>query len=524
MNQQNQNSEEYQAQLTNILSNFSKNDTQIIKQTEKIIETELETNYFNMIPTLTNIINAENASFSIRKISCLILKNSLSNSSIYINKWKTSSNEFKLQIKERILISLASSNKEIVKTVALVISTLCKLEFPSNNWKDIINSLLYAMNSSFPVDNNIASLLTLQYILQDILLSDLNSNEIDSIYAKIFENISSTNNNEVLIMYCKVIKELIPFSKHVFADPEKQNYVIKTIFSFFESPLFEIKMISIKSIIDCYKYFYNDISETHFSKIIKLTEYLFSNTAYFSDIENSNNINTKRVVDNITNKEVIVYSDKLTEQCLDLWVILAKTETKYTKITDLTGIHITKRSKKYCYNNYSKISNLVLNNFLATPKTDTEESWNIIKAGCAVLMSFSHCCPVSFINLIIEFITKHFVDDNLIIKERALLAFSCIIETEFKTKVRSYIESCFVTFIDMINSDQLRESVGFTYERIFKYFSDVFVKQKQKIGFYLDTLLNILLNYYNKDIKFSKYIANSICHLCINLPEGQYSK
>lgn len=509
----------YIIKLTQLLGNYSSGNGILIKQTEQTIAEELRNNYDLVIISLASILNSESINSSIRRLSALILKNNLfqlNSNDIQINKWSAMNIEVRSQVKNLIVSTLGTNDFEIVKIASLCVSQIAKTEFANNQGKEILEVLLQALSHD-AFNFKYAALLTLQYIFQDIELDNLNSNEVEYIFGKLIENMKLVNDENLYLYYCKVIKEMIPFSKQLFQDSDKQNALLDYIYIIFDCRSFDIKKTAINCISECYKYYYDLINISHFPKLLKLSSYVFENTSYFYD-------DCKfKIIKDGKNDELTLYSEKLTEAILECWVEISEHEIKLTTINNSVGILQDKRNNGYCAKHYFAITNYILTKMVDTGPISKEEYWNFIKSGCCVLMNFSNCCPPKYIDIVIEFVVNNYKSEDIMIKERAILAFSSILETGFRNKIKDWVSRCLDEFLTLINIVELRETIGFTVERIFRYFADLFISNKVNLRRYIDFFLHQIFENFSKDKIFTIYLCNTISYYCKKFPK-EYSK
>jgi hypothetical protein len=510
----------YNINLTQLLSNYSTGNNMLIKQTDKTIAEEFHNNYDVIIVALANIVNDENTNSSLRRLAALILKNNLSQinkNNVKVNKWISLNTELRNQVRNLILSTLGTFDFEIVKIVSLCVSQIAKTEFASNQGKEIVEILLNALGHD-SINYKYAALLTLQYIFQDIEIDSMNNVEVEYIFGKLFENMKLANDENLYLYYCKVIKEMIPFSKQIFIESEKQNTLIDYIYLLFDCKSFEIKKTTINCITECYKYYYDIINTSHFPKLLKLTNFVFENTAYFNDDSCK-----YKIIKSNNNAEAILYSEKLTQAILECWEAISEREIKLTTISNSVSMLQNRKNKGYCSDNFKTITNYIFSKMVNTGPINRDEYWNFIKTGCLVLMNFSNCCSSKYIDLVIEFVINHYKCEDIVLKERAILAFSSILETGYRNKIKDYVSRCLEEFLLLVSYEQLRETIGFTVERIFKYFAELFIQNKLNLKRYVDFFLFQIFEYFHKDRIFTIHICNAIGYYCKKFPK-EYSK
>lgn len=103
-------------------------------------------------------------------MACIIYKNFIINRSldaIYENFWINLDSEFKHNMREAILATLASQNNLVRMSVANLISAIASIEIPRNEWDGLLPSLtLNAENQDLNI--RLTSLTTLGFICEEL--------------------------------------------------------------------------------------------------------------------------------------------------------------------------------------------------------------------------------------------------------------------------------------------------------------------------------------------------------------------
>lgn len=516
----------YVKNLINNLNNAK--NTQSIAEAEKQILEIINYNYSDALNSLVAILINESESLNMRKSSAVLFKNNLNNINIS-NKWLDLDSNLRTDIKNNLLTTLGTNNYDLVKLVSACISSITKVEFPLNQWKNIFEVLLNVLNSNKDLMFIRSSLTAIEYILQDIRLTDLSDQEVEYIYSSVF--ISKNNLLDIikansynysdqnlvdnfLLSYTKIIKELIRFSKDIFKSYQKQEYILEMLFSSVLAYNYDLKISGLQGLIEAYKYWYKTINTKYYSKLMLCSENIMSNTKKLNEKDNA-------IIINQNNENVIIYDNKLAEILIELWNIIANHEMLLTRYAISSNSHFIKPfNNEYCFKGYETMTCYILDKFLTTEESE-EDEWDIVKSGFTLLISFSKTCPVEFIIQVLGFVKENYHSNNLIIKKRSLLAFSSILEAGLKKTIYEYIKNGLDDFFDLISVDFLRQSSGITIERVFVNFSSDLVN-KINVQAYIDKMIDLVFIFFKTDIKFSISIANAISALVKEIPNKSY--
>jgi importin subunit beta-1 len=109
-------------------------------------------------------------------MGCVICKNLISNrtgDSRYADLWVSVEPYFKQNMKQAVLINLASPSQLVRSQIASLVSAIAAIEIPRGEWLELINILC---TNATNVDPQIrtASLQTLGFICEELDPSDLN--------------------------------------------------------------------------------------------------------------------------------------------------------------------------------------------------------------------------------------------------------------------------------------------------------------------------------------------------------------
>lgn len=105
--------------LIQILKEALCSDEKLIKQSEIKINSLASQNFGNFLIDLSEILANEGVEKEVRQISATIIKNMILYNQQFNGKWEQLDKEIKMQVKQRVLSTLASSEKDVRKAAAL---------------------------------------------------------------------------------------------------------------------------------------------------------------------------------------------------------------------------------------------------------------------------------------------------------------------------------------------------------------------------------------------------------------------
>lgn len=107
--------------LIEILKEALCSDEKIIKQAEANINNIALQNFGSFLIDLSDILANEGVDKGVRQISATIIKNMILFNPNFNGRWMTLDQETKIQIKQRVLSTLASSDRDVRKGAALAV-------------------------------------------------------------------------------------------------------------------------------------------------------------------------------------------------------------------------------------------------------------------------------------------------------------------------------------------------------------------------------------------------------------------
>jgi len=107
--------------LMKILKDALCHDEKIIKESEMNINNLATQNFGGFLIELAEILSNEGVEKGIRQISATIIKNMIAYNQLFLGRYLQLDPETKIQIKNRVLSTLASSDKDVRRAAALAV-------------------------------------------------------------------------------------------------------------------------------------------------------------------------------------------------------------------------------------------------------------------------------------------------------------------------------------------------------------------------------------------------------------------
>jgi hypothetical protein len=204
-------------EISSLLSDALSTNDMIRKQAEANIEIITAQDYGGFLLECGKELANEGVMKGIRQIAATLIKNLIVISPNHIGKWALLPIETKSLIKKTVLSTLASGDKDIRKAAALAVAGkvlnnlgICKLDVPNKEWPEIIKILCDTClheNRNF----KLSSIITLNYISQEVQPKDLSEEEICCVLQSLYLLLDRESDEEILENSIKAMLDYIPY-------------------------------------------------------------------------------------------------------------------------------------------------------------------------------------------------------------------------------------------------------------------------------------------------------------------------
>jgi importin subunit beta-1 len=151
----------------------------------------------------------------VRQIAATLLKNMICFTERYKGMWQALDKNSKVQVKQHVLSTLASSEKEVRKAAAFTVAGICKVELPLGEWLDIIDILCQTSQNENKFIQ-LSSVTTLGYIAQELELKDLDEVSVGKVLSSFYTLLNSSQDEEMLENALTGLLNYLPFTRMFF--------------------------------------------------------------------------------------------------------------------------------------------------------------------------------------------------------------------------------------------------------------------------------------------------------------------
>lgn len=426
------------------------------------------------LTNLSKILSDESNPKGVRQLSATLIKNTILFTDKYKGQWEMLDQEIKQSVKQNVLSTLASGDKDIRKAAGLAIASICKLELPLGQWQEIISTLCQTSSNENKFIQ-LASITTLGYISQEVSVKDLNESQQGEILSCFYEILSKNEDLEVQQVTIAAMLNFIPYMKRFFENKEQRTLILSVIFKSTNSSDLKIRASSIQCILEIGRLYYDYIEEN-------LSDFL-----------------------SVTKLHMLSDDESIAILAYEFWCSIGDIE-----IARLDAKKTHYPCRNYCNQSYSELLSVITQHLL-TVNSVTEESWNLSKAASCLLSILSQCCEYNLIQEVINFITKNMSQHTQLAKEASILSFGAILETRHKEKMADLVISSVDNLLTFLNdketSSSLKETTSWVIEKIAEIYGEEFEKHIELFDRLLENLLLFLTQSKRK----------VICHICNSL-------
>lgn len=218
-------------QYTQLFTNALSSDKTIRESAEKTLSNLAESDPTKFLINLSFELADEGKSTGGRQMAASIMKNFITISIKTKEIWVNLDMNSKDQIKNSILSTLASKEKNVRKSAGTVIAGICKVDLPiTEKWPNLISSLC---NNSYNENLNIrhAAIECLGYLCEELSTKTLDSLSIDSILSSLIRNITDKEiNSEILFTALNAFLHCLPLAEKNFTTKNGSDIIMNALF------------------------------------------------------------------------------------------------------------------------------------------------------------------------------------------------------------------------------------------------------------------------------------------------------
>lgn len=261
-------------QYTHLITNALSSEKQARESAEKALSELAVANPPKFLFNLASELADEGKQTPLRQMAAALMKNFITINEKTKQIWVNLENNSKDQIKNLILSTLASEDKNVRKAAGLVIAAICKVDLPlTEKWPNLISSLC---SNSYYENLNIrhAAIESLGYLCEELNIKAIDPLSVDSILTAIIHNFTEKQvTDEILFTALNAFLHCLPLAEKNFSKPEELEIIMNSLFNVCENNMskdFILEKVS-QILIDICEIYYDFIGNF----ILKIAEFAF---------------------------------------------------------------------------------------------------------------------------------------------------------------------------------------------------------------------------------------------------------
>ncbi|XP_062003042.1 importin subunit beta-1 [Rosa rugosa] len=432
-----------------------------------------------------------------RRLAGIVLKNSLDAKDAVTKErlaqqWMSVDIAFKSQIKEMLLLTLASSVREARHTSAQVLAKVASIDIPRKQWPELIAYLLNNMTKGdSSADLKQSTLETLGYVCEEISHHDLGQDEVNSILTAVVQGMNLAENSpEVRLAATKALYNALEFAETNFQNEMERTYIMKMVCETALSKEVEIRQAAFECLASIASTYY-DVLEAYMQALFELTS-----NAVKGDVE------------------------AVALQAIEFWSSICDEEIELQEYESADTGDSGHPHSRFIEKSLSYLVPMLLETLLKQEEdVDQDDSiWNISMAGGTCLGLVARTVGDAILPLVMPFVEANIAQPDWRCQEAATLAFGSILEGPTVEKLSVLVHSGLDFLLRLLKdgNNHVKDTTAWTIGRIFEYLHSPAGGFSVISSDNLPKVVEVLL----ESIKDAPNVAAKVCWAIYKLAEG----
>lgn len=448
--------------LTDTLTALGSRDPSVRVPAEQAVTQAKDADLANFIIAVLGELRDETKPAFSRLMAGTLLKNSVAPSFREVaarrqleEKWKQLPPSIRAQVKNEVLSTLASPNRDVRAVAANIIGSLSRIELPAGEWPDLIRILVSSVNAA-PQQQE-AALTALGYVCEE----GRDSPEVEKALS------SSTSDILTVIVQCmgspdedvtyaatRALCNAMEFIHETMEQPEQRHVLVNTLCTTAKSaPTARTRECAMECLVKVVELYYSTLPD-YISQL-----HLITTSMIFDDEES------------------------VSLQALQFWISICETELLMKEEDEMDKCFgYAREGVAFLVENSLKL-------LLMQEEEQDEEDWNRSIAGGKLLQSLSEVVGTPVIAPVMSFVYANInVADDWRKREAALMAFGCILSVDSPDALQDTVAQAVPGLLQYLHDSHsmVANTCGWVTSVVCENFSAAFLEQPQ----FLQQLLN----------------------------------
>lgn len=454
--------------LTDTLSALGSPDPAVRIPAEQIVTQAKETDLANFIISVLGELRDESKPQFSRFMAGTLLKNSVAPSLREVaarrqleDKWKQLPAGVRTQVKNEVLATLGSPNREVRAVASNIIGSLSRIELPAGEWPDLIRILVSAVNSD-PLQQE-AALTAIGYVCEEARdhseVEEALSGSTSDILTAIVTCMASPD-EEVKYAASRALCNAMEFIHDTMEKPEERRILVGALCTTAKSAT------SART------------RECAMESLVKVAELYYSTLPdYISQLHA------------ITTSMIFHDEESVSLQALQFWISICETEYELKEEEELD------KCLFYAKEGLNFLVNISLQLLVMQEEDQDEDDWNRSIAGGKLLQSLAEAVGSPVIAPVMSFVYANINNlEEWRKREAALMSFGCILSVDDSASLQDTVAQAIPGLLEYIHdsNSMVSNTCGWVTAVVCENFPDAFLGQPQFLQQLLDAVSVII--------------------------------
>ncbi|KAJ2783409.1 karyopherin Kap95 [Coemansia javaensis] len=472
-----------------ILAGTLSPDAGIREQASRALEGAEGENFPQYVLSLAQELASEGGQPAVRTAAGIALKNALTardeaRQEQHSQRWLQVDEAVRSQVKQGVLVTLGSEDRQATKTAAQAIAAIAATELPHNQWTDVINTLLQNVSST-STGLKIASLQTIGFICETINPEILAAQSNTILTAVIQGANSEEPSQEVRYTAIVALLNSLEFVRHNFENEGERNVIMQTVCEATQSPDTNVQAGAFECLVRIMQLYYDKMQFYMEKALYGLT------------------------VIGMKHEE-----EKIALQAIEFWSTVCDEELEIQiEEENHDPAHQPERENfQFAKTALPQVLPTLL--FLLTKQDEDadEDEWNVSMAASTCLSLLAQTIGNEIVAPVIPFVEQHIRNPDWHYREAAVMSFGSILEGPDPSVLTPLVSQALPVLIEMVKDQvvQVKDSAAWTLGRV----CDLPIECIQ-----LDIHLHSLISALVAGLEDSPRIVANCCWAIMNLAE-----
>ncbi|KAF7725991.1 karyopherin beta [Apophysomyces ossiformis] len=430
-----------------LLANTLSPDRNLREDATQQLELLAQKDYANYALLLCQQLANEQADDNIRMAAGLALKNSMAAKEYarreeQRQRWLAVDETTRVQIKQGVLVSLASPRKMAGNIAGQVVAAIAEIELPLGQWPDLIQVLLENVTASDNTNLKQSTLQAIGYVCEatDPTVLELQSNNI--LTAVVQGARKEETDVDVRLAAIKALYNSLEFVKENFEREGERNFIMQVVCEATQSESSQIQVAA-------------------FECLVRIMQLYYDKMRYYME----------KALFGLTVTGMNHPDEKVALQAIEFWSTVCDEEMDL-KDEAAEAAEAGEQPERNIYH----FAELALQDILPVllwlltkqEEDEDEDEWNVSMAAATCLALLAQCVRNMIIAPIVPFVEQNIQNADWRYREAAVMAFGSILDGPDENLLTPLVDQALPTLINMMRDTvvNVKDTVAWTLGRV----------------------------------------------------------